>query len=96
MSRRTPTAVLIENSLLLAPAAGSSPMPKDQKVCPGNNKKCGHPNGTNAKTCAKCKNDLSSDMNTREKCEGCQLKVPNFGLPGEGKKRRWCSGCAKG
>ena len=31
-----------------------------------------------------------------KKCEGCGLKQPMFGLPGEGKKRRWCSGCAKG
>ena len=29
-----------------------------------------------------------------KKCEDCQLKVPSFGLPAEGKKR-WCSGCAK-
>ena len=28
-------------------------------------------------------------------CEDCELKVPSFGLPAEG-KRRWCSGCAKG
>jgi hypothetical protein len=31
-----------------------------------------------------------------KKCEGCGLKQPNFGLPAEGKKRRWCAGCAKG
>ena len=30
-----------------------------------------------------------------KKCEGCQLKVPSFGLPSEGKKR-WCGACAKG
>ena len=34
-------------------------------------------------------------MFTQRKCEGCQLKQPNFGLPAEGKVR-WCSGCAKG
>ena len=34
-------------------------------------------------------------MNVKnKKCEGCQLKVPSFGLPAEG-KARWCSGCAK-
>ena len=37
--------------------------------------------------------DVSSRKKT--KCEGCQLKLPNFGLPAEGKKR-WCAGCAKG
>ena len=31
-----------------------------------------------------------------KKCDGCQLKVPSYGLPSEGKKNRWCSGCAKG
>jgi hypothetical protein len=30
----------------------------------------------------------------KKKCESCQLKRPNFGLPAEG-KARWCSGCAK-
>jgi hypothetical protein len=38
-----------------------------------------------------------------KKCEGCGLKVPNFGLawlPSEGRlrfpsERRWCAGCAK-
>jgi hypothetical protein len=30
-----------------------------------------------------------------KKCEGCQLKVPNFGVSAEG-KARWCGGCAKG
>jgi hypothetical protein len=29
-----------------------------------------------------------------KKCEDCELKLPTFGLPAEGKKR-WCSGCAK-
>jgi hypothetical protein len=28
-------------------------------------------------------------------CEGCQLKLPTFGLPAEW-KARWCGGCAKG
>ena len=28
------------------------------------------------------------------KCEGCGLKVPNFGLPAEG-KRRSCAGCTE-
>ena len=32
---------------------------------------------------------------SKRKCEGCQLKQANFGLPAEG-KRRWCGGCAKG
>jgi hypothetical protein len=31
-----------------------------------------------------------------KKCEDCRLKIPNFGLPGEGKTPRWCSVCAKG
>ena len=31
-----------------------------------------------------------------KKCEGCQLKRSSFGLLAEGKKRRWCAGCAKG
>ena len=30
-----------------------------------------------------------------KKCDGCQLKLPRFGLLAEGKKR-WCGGCAKG
>jgi hypothetical protein len=30
----------------------------------------------------------------RQTCEGCQLKIPSFGLPAEAKKRRWCGGCA--
>ena len=30
-----------------------------------------------------------------KKCETCQLKQPNFGLPAE-RKSRWCAGCAKG
>ena len=29
-----------------------------------------------------------------KRCEDCALKVPNFGLPAEGRKR-WCGGCAK-
>jgi hypothetical protein len=29
-----------------------------------------------------------------KKCESCQLKLPSFGLPAEG-KARWCAGCAK-
>ena len=33
---------------------------------------------------------------TIQKCEGCRLKAASFGLPGEGKKMRWCSDCAKG
>ena len=28
-------------------------------------------------------------------CEGCGLKKATYGVPGQGKKRRWCSGCAK-
>ena len=28
------------------------------------------------------------------KCEGCELKLPSFGLPAE-HKRRWCAGCAR-
>ena len=28
-------------------------------------------------------------------CEDCKEKYPKFGLPSEGKTRRWCSGCAK-
>ena len=30
----------------------------------------------------------------RKKCEGCLVKVPTFWLPAEGRKRRWCAGCA--
>ena len=32
----------------------------------------------------------------RAKCQGCGLKAAAFGLPDVGKKRRWCSDCAKG
>ena len=28
------------------------------------------------------------------KCEGCGLKAPSFGLPSDGKKKRWCADCA--
>jgi hypothetical protein len=35
-----------------------------------------------------------SSTKTLKRCEGCQLKQPNFGLQSEG-KARWCSGCAK-
>ena len=34
------------------------------------------------------------NVKKRRLCEGCQLKMPSFGLPAEGKER-WCSGCAK-
>ena len=30
----------------------------------------------------------------RKMCEGCGLKQPTFGLPAEGRKARWCAGCA--
>ena len=30
-----------------------------------------------------------------KKCEDCALKQPSYGLPGEGKKQRWCTSCAK-
>ena len=29
-----------------------------------------------------------------KKCEGCLVKIPTFWLPAEGRKRRWCAGCA--
>ena len=31
-----------------------------------------------------------------KRCEDCEVKEPRFGLPAEGKARRWCGGCAKG
>ena len=70
-------------------------MPKGQKVCRGNNKKCGHPNGPNAKTCAKCKTPFPVSSGCKL-CENCGIKAASFGLPGEGKKRQWCGGCANG
>ena len=46
--------------------------------------------------CAGCAKAHAGAVNvSKKKCEGCQLKQPNFGLPAEGKKR-WCAGCAKG
>jgi hypothetical protein len=46
--------------------------------------------------CGGCANAHAGAVDVdRKKCEGCQLKLPSFGLPAEG-KRRWCSGCAKG
>ena len=34
-------------------------------------------------------------MLVTRKCESCQVKQPNYGMPAEG-KARWCAGCAKG
>ena len=33
-------------------------------------------------------------MLVTRKCESCQVKQPNYGMPAEG-KARWCAGCAK-
>ena len=30
----------------------------------------------------------------RKKCEGCDTKRASFALPNEGRRRRWCAGCA--
>ena len=38
---------------------------------------------------------VNDNNTTYKKCEGWGLKQASFGLPGEGKKRRWCGGCAK-
>jgi hypothetical protein len=31
-----------------------------------------------------------------ESCQGCHVKRAHYGLLAEGKKRRWCGGCAAG
>jgi hypothetical protein len=33
-------------------------------------------------------------LRNARKCEGCGLKAPHLSLPSDGKKRRWCAGCA--
>ena len=49
-------------------------MPKGQKLCPGNNKKCGHANGPNAKACAKCKHPFAVSTST-QRCPSCAASL---------------------
>ena len=46
--------------------------------------------------CGEASSHLLPAERLPSKCEGCGIKAPSFGLPGEGKKYRWCGGCAKG
>ena len=47
-----------------------------------------------ARWCSGCaKSHPGAKDVANKKCEGCKLKMPNFGTPAE-KKRRWCSACA--
>jgi hypothetical protein len=53
-------------------------------------------NGFSEKDLAAAVGTVLHSNATKRKCEDCGLVQPNFGLPSEGEKKRWCGPCAKG
>ena len=78
-SSRSSGGVLQRSSRLAssrAAGARGSPMPKGQKMCRVKSKdtECGHPNGSNAKQCSKCKTPFPVSTST-QRCPGCAASL---------------------